>query len=412
MTLLNRVLRASSPQGSIGGRLIALLFGSTFGAAGVAVLWSSCISPVSKSILAQNWPEVPCTILESELTPDQENVLIKYEYHIAQQTYQGDTYSFTDTARNFARASFHQAVENYQAGSTAQVRVNPKDHEESVLDPSIQPIAWMGIFFSTPFITVGICGLTWALGAGWITNRSLQLREKAAECVDKRGAHQIADWLRSNTAEQDVVILFLDGKDRLDGLGLLALCLFWNGIVSVFLFGMILMLISGSVMAWFLGIFLLPFIFIGACILKEMIRSFTGHAAPNYVMVVSPTKPEAGKMTITYQWCFLGDARDYNRIQRVHFLIRRGEGAKGLTKLKRQKEVNEPRSKQPQERLSAEDTSYGMAQVQLDPVPLKSYFRGSVTETYQGSIDLIVNWKMRGEPTTRREYTIGQTDND
>lgn len=412
MTLIDRLIRASSPQGHIGSRLIALVFGALFGASGIAVLWSTCLFPVTKSASAQDWPVVAATILESGLTPDQENVIIKYEYTLNQQIYQGDTYSYTDISRNFARASFHQAIAKHPENSIKLVRYNPGNHKESILDPSIHPIAWMGIFFSVPFITVGICGITWALAGGWITKRNRILREEAAQSADQRGAHHIANCLRNDSPAKDETVIFLDGQDRLNAMGLLAVCLFWNGIVSVFLFVSFLMFLSGSVVVWLLAFFLLPFVFIGLILSREMAHRFFFAQAPNYVFVASPTAPVVSSMKVNLHWFFLGDSRDGHRIQKFNFLVSRGAGMGSFAPFKRKEKLKNKLTELVNLAALPEEKFTGQRRFELPAVSLKSYFFGSVKQPYQGSVDLLVTWKMRGQKQSLRDYTLDQTDND
>ena len=413
MTLANRLLRTFSPGSShsFKGRLLAFVFGLIFGSGGLAVFWSLSLDPVLKNLEAEHWHQAEGTVISSSLSTDDEGGMtfsILYTYQIQGNEHQCDVYNPTDTSRNFATESLKKAIADYPAGKTVTVWVNPEDYEDAVLDRSIQPIAWMGFIFSIPFLTVGIVGLSWAFFAGYVHKKSQHLRELAALQADKAGASYIAERLRDfskDSEKTNETILFLDGDDRAAGLGSLALCFFVNGIVLVFVFVMVLMFSSGNIMAIILFFFLLPFEWIGIGIFLATIRKLTGPRSPDYVILAHPTEPVAEAMEIELHWLYLGKNRNISHYQELRLIVARDNSKNSFLWLNRnkQQQIIESATKD-QNSIDITGKITGESTFHLTKSDQPSRFN-----TYQGSVDFIVQWKTLGVPQAIKSFTLGQT---
>ena len=102
-----------------------------------------------------------------------------------------------------------EAVERYQTGKEISLWIDPDNVQESVIARELKPFTYMGLFFSIPFLTVGICGLGWAFCGGQINNRSVRLREIAAQRADQVGSHHLANRLRDTQSKNNEKLLFL-----------------------------------------------------------------------------------------------------------------------------------------------------------------------------------------------------------
>ncbi|NWK55452.1 DUF3592 domain-containing protein [Verrucomicrobiaceae bacterium N1E253] len=413
MTLIDRLLRASSPGRSIAwsGRLLALAIGLLFGGAGLAILWSTGLGPILKVQAAQSWIAAEGTIIDSGVDSDDEggkNLTIRYRYQVNGKTYESDQYNPTETSRNFATESLEQAKEAHPVGTAVTVWVNPDDHQEAIIDRSVQPIAWMSFFFPLPFLTAGICGIGWAVLGGYLGKRSLQLREHAARRADKAGCHHLANRLRDPSDDDNESILFLDGDDRLAGAGSLALCCFVNGIVGTFVLVMILMFLSGEGMAIFLFFFLLPFEWIGIGILINTLRLLTGPRAPDYLIIAKPAQPQAGPMTINIQWLFLGRSNKVSRYRELELTVTRGDVHHAYAWFKKKKQTRQVQAAK--ETISIANSPKSLSGEHSFHIPADS--KNNKWGNYQGTTSLMIRWKARGEKQRLQEFILGQTEND
>lgn len=413
MTLFNRLCRAlpAGSQNAWAGaksRLGAFFVGLAFGAAGIAVLWSGTLHPILKVQSAAGWLETSAQVLESKLDDNQEEFSILYRYEVNGKTYQSDQFNPTDSKRNYATQSMLEAHHAYPVGKIITIRVNPDNHGEAIVEHSIHPTAWIGLLFPIPFLTVGFCGIIWALFGGRVHSRSLQLREQVARQAEQAGCHHIARRLRDPAPPDDESILFLDGDDRLAGLGSLAVCLFVNGIVGTFVLLMILMFASGEAMAILLFFFLLPFEWIGIGLLLNTLRWLGGQRAPDYLFLANPVSPHPGPMQIQTQWLFLGKPNQTSRYQKCELNVTRGSVHQAYSWFKKKKQMARLEPNTAFISITRQPDNLSGKQQFVIPPEIKPDFRGN----YQGAISLTIRWKQRGEKPQIREFVLGQTEND
>ena len=413
MLMVNRLLRTIPPVsgGSFNGRLLAFAIGLIFGAGGLGVLWSASLSPILTNLEAEQWQKSEATIISSSLSnsgDDGVKISILYSYQFQRNEYLGDVFNPTETPRNFATKSIREAVKSNPAGKVVPVWVNPENPNDAILDRTILPIAWMGFLFSIPFLTVGVVGISWAFLAGYVQRTSKHLREIAAQQAEQSGALHLATRLRdfdSAPEETGETILFLDGEDRVSGLGSLTLCLFVNGIISIFVFVMILMFESGNGMAIILFFFLLPFTWIGIGILIGTIRQLTGPRSPDYVILAHPTDPVAEAMDINLHWLCLDKNRNSPQHLDLRLSVARDSRASTYSWFRKkhlQRCIELAMADQNTLNITGQTTGESTFKI-------KEATKGKFFKSYQGNINLIVQWKTREAKKNMRSFTLGQT---
>lgn len=291
-----------APRWSIWGRVAAGLFCVPFLAGGLGALYGLALLPVDRWSQARFWRECPAVVIESRLAEiadsdggDAYRVEARYRYRFEGRSYTGDRFNFTSVSTNMGVPAMRDAVQRLPAGTETICWVNPAAPGESVLDRSWPPGTVIGFFFSLPFLLIGAVGSGGAL-LGPRLARAIRARRTAwLESLISQGAlpwpTRLAPdaWDRQHTA----IILSRD-RHLVTALGASAICLFWNGIVSVFVVVFISEWIVGGRFGTYLGLFLLPFIAVGLALLWTCLRTWRLAFRPAWVALVSPLPGKEG----------------------------------------------------------------------------------------------------------------------
>ncbi len=240
-----------------------IAFCGLFFLVGAVLFFTLFVRPVWKIAGARSWPAIPCRIISSTLTPHSDSdgttysADIVYSYSIGSTVYQSQKYSFS--SQNTGGYNGKQAIiAAFPPGSTATCYVNPSNPSEAVLHRGFTREVLFGVF---PLI---FC----AFGAGvpFAIVRSSKTSATPKARWQPRKAALSADLTTGP------VVLRPKGS-RIGGLiGILLIALFWNGIVSVFIWQSL----NGGIgfFAIFLAIFLIPFVVIGLLMIAAVINSF------------------------------------------------------------------------------------------------------------------------------------------
>lgn len=249
-----------------GGTGCLVLFGLAFGSFGMVFFVLFFLWPLWLSQQARLWVPTPCTIEEIRVEThdgddgDTYSVAVRYSFQAPDpalttgeallRTWTGDRYSFA-TGSSSGRAAKEAAVQANPPGSQRTCWVDPRDPRRSVLERGLTGDIWFGaITVLFPLIGYGM-----AIGA-WIAGRRRRRQEHqlsaGAEVTAAPAAHPQA--------------LLERGLAQSPGCKLLAsllVCAFWNGIVSVFLFAVLIPSFQKGDPEWFLLVFLIPFELVG-----------------------------------------------------------------------------------------------------------------------------------------------------
>jgi hypothetical protein len=299
------------------------LFG-LFGFIGVIGTWFLGVKPMLRAVDARSWPVVPCIILSSEVeTHDSDDgytysVAIVYRYEVGGRAFTSDRYKFFGGSSS-GRTGKEAIVDQYPRGSTAVCYVNPTDPTDAVIQ---RGFSWEMAFGLIPFVfaLIGVGGV-----AGTLARRSRARAASAADVWGRAGlrparspASALAGQSGSETSEtrptlgEGPVVLETRGRRVGKCVALLIFSLFWNGIVSVFVFSLFSDGWSGF--SWFVALFLVPFVGIGLLVL-----GMTAHAAlaifnPHpRLHVSSGALPPGG--TLELRWEMLGSTQRLRRFR-------------------------------------------------------------------------------------------------
>lgn len=311
ISVSNRARRGTLPRGCL------FAFFLVFFLAGLAALWVTLVWPLHRSILAQSWIPVPCTILSSDVVTegdgDTYRVKIVYTYDVAGRRYQSDRYHFF-SASSSGHAGKAAVVAKYPPGSKQSCFVDPDDPSQAVLMRGLPSECWFSLM-AVPFLLVGGGGLAYQLGLfGRRTGPGQSESNTAPSGLRPGGELDARAGLISSPAPGPVV-LRPTLSPVMKFVGILLFALFWNGIISVFVWDVVDGFRRGQP-EWFQALFMTPFAIVGAGSLAA--AAYTGLAifTPRPELTVSSAEIPLGQAT-ELKWQFRGSTRSIRRFRIV-----------------------------------------------------------------------------------------------
>lgn len=308
--LLSTQLTRSSPLARLG----AFAFSGMFFAGGAAMLFITTLKPVATFLDARDWERTAGLITHSELVRDGEShgPLIRYTYSSRGAAHEGTRISWSETKRNFGIREMRDIIARHPVGKEITVWHDPENPSDSVIHRSQIGLRPETLLFPIPFLLVGVCGISYALLGGLAAARTRKLNATVAGQAESAGLGSLARRLRqpSRTEDTSEKIVFTMVQSRTEGLAILFAAVFWNGIVGVFLGVLVTMIISGEKMAVFLGLFLIPFVAIGALLIYLAARQFTAPRPTAYAIAFSGMAHTRSALEITVEWMKMRNARN------------------------------------------------------------------------------------------------------
>lgn len=309
--------RRSSPSSSSslqsGGKAtgcVLFFFGIPFLGAGLAVLFFLTISPFLKSRDAVNWEPVEAVVTTSEVTVSRDsdgttyNIKFAYTYTYGGQNYASDSYGFVSVGRG-NRGPFDEIARNHPVGSTVTAYVNPKAPDQAVVDRTLQSDSLFMGLFGLVFVAAGGGIMVFGLFQFRRSNRASGTGPAQTQVTESGERYAQGTIPEPRVPDANGKVHLAPESTRLGAfLGMLFFALFWNGIVSVFVFQFIKGWRGGSPEI-FLGIFLIPFVVIGVVMIGVAIYQFMALFNPKVNLWISPGRARPGQ-TFTVGWEFDG----------------------------------------------------------------------------------------------------------
>ena len=237
-----------------------------FLAAGLAVVWFITVRPLLKTFAADKWPETPCSILSSEVGQHSGSkggttysIDIHYRYEFQGEAHESKAYDFLESSSSGFEGKA-AVVARYPAASIQVCYVNPRDPAEAVLARGFHPGYLFGLL-GLIFVAVGGGGIYFVLRP--VKPRRTSTSGAAAPLAVPMGS----TTLRPSTTPGCRLSIAV------------AIALFWNGIVSIFVFGGGL---DGCAM-----LVMIPFILVGLGLIAWVGYQFLALFNPRPVLVVS-----------------------------------------------------------------------------------------------------------------------------
>lgn len=194
---------------------------------------------------ARTWVEVPCQIISSKVRSHDSDdgttysVDIHYRYRFDGEVYDSNRYSFIGGSSS-GYGDKAAIVRSYPSGSEAVCYVNPDNPARAVIQPEV------GLGYLLGLIPLGMMA-----GGGVLVFFTLQKQRKRRHREEQ-----------ARVTESGPVTLEPESSPVGRFVGIMAMALFWNGIVSVFVHQWWQGYERGSPDV-FLGFFLIPFVLIG-----------------------------------------------------------------------------------------------------------------------------------------------------
>jgi hypothetical protein len=273
--------------GKIPNLLLSLFF-TAFLLIGLAASYSIGFRPAVKLLQSEKWQETPCRIISSSVgSHDGEDgttysVDILYSYDINGREFRSNTYSFMGGSSSGYKGK-QKIARAYQPGMNTFCYVNPENHTDAVLNRKFTADMLFGLI-PLIFVIVGAGGLYYVL--------------KRKDGPDGNPAEFDSRSL-SDYSEGDCELKPVSGPWG-SFFGGLIFTLFWNGIVSIFVYQDVQGWIKGRP-DWFLTIFLTPFVIIGLLCIYGSLSAFIALFNPRPRIRVNSKSIYAGNK-LKVQW--------------------------------------------------------------------------------------------------------------
>ena len=292
---------APSPVGCV------VLFALVFLLAGGAGTYFLLVRPVSKLLASLSWTETQCTVLSSQVAEvsgskgSTYKIDIRYQYVADGNLRESNRYDFRIGSSSGA-AGKQAVVNRYPPGARVPCWFDPGDPSEAVLYRGMS-LAYLFGLIPLVFVAIGALLLVWTVRS--IRGAAVQ---GGTAGVSPFGVPLPAD--ATGQAELRPVSTPLGTF-----VGLTFVALFWNGIVSIFLWQ--------AVGSWRQGqpdgcltAFLVPFVLIGLGLIFAVGRQFLVLFNPRAYITLTPGALTAGG-TAYLQWKLGSGGRGVRRVKIV-----------------------------------------------------------------------------------------------
>jgi Protein of unknown function (DUF3592) len=301
-----------------GAGCLAVFFG-LFALIGGVATWFVAVRPVAGLLAARSWVETPCTILASQVAESSDSdgttykVDVRYAYTFEGGEYRSERYDFFN-AYSSGYDGKAEVVARYPPGARTVCYVNPSDPSEAVIDRSPGPRYLVGLV-PMLFLAVGVGGMVFALR---------QTGRTAAAGIPSRRSETTFTPAPSFAAEETGPRELRPNVTPLGKFfGLTFAALFWNGIVSVFLWQVVQSWRAGQPDGC-LTTFLIPFVLVGLALVYSVFHQLLALFNPRPRLTLSPGVLTPGGMAYL-QWRMDGRA---SRVRRLRIVLEGREEAR------------------------------------------------------------------------------------
>lgn len=270
---------------------MAAFFG-VFLAAGLGFLTPIFILPVARMAGAIDWQPATCEIIEARLYTSSDSdgstyrVDVNYRYEFGGRSYAGDRYRFMRMTTS-GRDSKASAVARLNRERRVPCWVNPENPAESVIERGPSNEMWFALI-PLVFVLVGGGGIYGSFVAGRAGGSgALSLRRPSRVAVQM--ASSGPGTLKPRWSRGGALVAFL------------FFALFWNGIVSVFLYQLAREWIRGSGFQWFLALFLIPFVIVGLILIVATVHRALAIFNPHFTLAVTSSRVALGE-ELAIEW--------------------------------------------------------------------------------------------------------------
>ena len=309
-----------------GAGCLAAFFG-LFALVGGVATWFITIRPLTGLVAARSWVETPCTILASQVAESSDSdgttykVDVQYSYVFAGGEHRSGRYDFFD-AYSSGYQGKADVVARYPPGASTVCYVNPADPSEAVIDRSPGPRYLVGLV-PLVFLFIGVGGVVFALRHAGRTSAVVASGAPSPAAWSSKPTRSALARASFPTVETGPRDLRPDVSPLGKLVGLTFATLFWNGIVSVFVWQ--------AVQAWRAGqpdgcltLFLVPFVLVGLALVAGAFQALLTLFNPRPRLTLSPGVLTPGGAAYL-QWTMVGRA---SRVRRLRIMLEGREEAR------------------------------------------------------------------------------------
>jgi hypothetical protein len=289
--------------------LIGVPFFGLFAASGCGLFCFLSVPILKNAVVSPAWVATPATVIWSRIAShsDSDGTTYKadvfYRYSFGGKEYKSNRGELSDMSSS-GHAGKERVVRANPPGTAIVCYVNPHQPWEAVRNRSLGWSALLALF-PLPFMAVGLGGLWYLLRrkkstqAGALTgNPSQNLTSGPGRTVGD-GADAFTGDFTADAMSAGVQLT--PGKGRLSRLfGMVLAAVFWNGIVSVFLWHVASEWRAGHT-PWFLTLFLTPFVCVGVGLLVAVMHALGALLNPRPLVTLVPGQPQLGQ-SLTIDW--------------------------------------------------------------------------------------------------------------
>ena len=290
------------------GKKGQLVFGAVFVLVGAGVSYWLLIHPLIKTYQAKSWVETPCRIISAQVGSHSSDdgttysIDITYQYQFNGATYTADRYDFIGGSSSGHQGK-QEVVTRYKQMPNPVCFVNPQKPTEAVLMRKLTLKNAIGLF-PLIFVAAGLFVMINALkqkkhkGMKWLP------KMKAAD--DEPAENEYAFAGQTFNTSQNSITLKPESSPLGKLIAVIFFCLFWNGIVSVFVNEAFQAYKSGSP-EWGLTLFMVPFVLIGLVLVGAVFYQLLALFNPRYTLTLTPGRLHPG-IAAAIEWNVRGKA--------------------------------------------------------------------------------------------------------
>jgi len=286
-------LPSASPRAGRGVGVVVLaacaILGSIF-------TWYFTVGTWQEYFDARHWPEVPCVVESSRVQSHRGDdsttysVDILYRYAVNERAFRSNQYSFIGGSSS-GYADKRLIVAQHPEGKATVCFVNPDDPYVALLD---RDFSWSMLLTVIPIVPmmIGIVGLFVMTRKADSDDSSLFDRGFEGIRAPSDRPPELPSYLPKPKGRVDPQgVTLLPETSRLAKLFWLLVCgLFWNGIVSIFVYQAYVQHEGG----WFLKVFILPFVGVGLFLVGAFVMAFLSMFSPRVVLQLSRATIDVG----------------------------------------------------------------------------------------------------------------------
>jgi hypothetical protein len=281
---------------SVTARIVAFLFFGVFLAAGVAFFIGFVGLPLVRITSARSWRSESCQMISSTVHSDRSSdgivyrLDLTYRYVVDDRAYVGNRYQFSRGLSSGYRGKA-AIVARLTPGTRTDCWVNPADPADAVIERGLTADLWLGLI-PLVFVVIGGGGLFFAAVGRGLGGLMSERPTTRGAVFTKAGHGAGSAMLRPRTGRVAKLA------------GLMVVTVFWNGVLSVFLYNLVTSTWQGG-SQWFLALFLVPFVLVGILVVVLTIGQALRLSNPWPTVTVNKTIVTLGE-ELRVDWTLVG----------------------------------------------------------------------------------------------------------